>query len=219
MGGPGSGNWYRFGPKDLVEDCRSLDVNRLHREGLLRPGLYFSWAWKDGQGNVKASIGVRTLPGAVELAYTVTPRGGDPQDIRYRVPLAYTPCNYGGERPWFVCPGKGCGRRVAKLYLGGAYFLCRHCHDLAYESQREDRLSRLITKEQKIRLRLGGHPGLIYPFPKKPKGMHWKTYSRLREEALELSMASHVALAEKLKRWQASLDRLEERLETVRRGR
>ncbi|MBC7324960.1 MAG: hypothetical protein H5T99_06565, partial [Moorella sp. (in: Bacteria)] len=60
--------------------------------------------------------------GAVELAYTVTPGGGEPQDIRYRVPLAYTPCNYGGERPWFVCPGRGCGRRAAKLYLKGGIF-------------------------------------------------------------------------------------------------
>ncbi len=22
----------------------------------------------------------------------------------------------------------------------------------------------------------GGHAGLIYPFPEKPKGMHWRTY-------------------------------------------
>jgi hypothetical protein len=28
MGGIGSGNWYRRGKKDTVEDCRSLDVRR-----------------------------------------------------------------------------------------------------------------------------------------------------------------------------------------------
>ncbi len=213
MGGPGSGNWYRFNTKDLVEDCRSLDVNRLHREGLLRPGLYFSWAWKDGQGNVKASIGIRTLPGAVELAYTVTPRGGDPRDICYRVPLTYTTCNYGGGRPWFVCPGRGCGRRVAKLYLGGVYFLCRHCYDLAYESQREDRATRFLRKAQKIRRRLGGHPGLIHSFPEKPKGMHWKTYERLKVEAQEAEWMYWAALHQKIEQWRANLDRLEEKLE------
>jgi hypothetical protein len=35
MGGVGSGNWHRFGKKTTVEECRSLDVRRLHREGLL----------------------------------------------------------------------------------------------------------------------------------------------------------------------------------------
>ena len=35
MGGVGSGNWHRFGKKATVEECRSLDVRRLHREGLL----------------------------------------------------------------------------------------------------------------------------------------------------------------------------------------
>jgi len=219
MGGPGSGNWERFGTKPLVEDCYSVDVNRWRREGLLRPGLYFSWAWRDGRGDVRASIGVKTLPGAVELAYTVTPRGGEPEEIRYRVPLAWTPCNYGGERPWFVCPGRGCGRRAAKLYLKGRYFLCRRCHGLAYESQREDRLSRLISKAQKIRRRLGGPAGLVYPFPEKPKGMHWRTYSRLREKALEIELAVNAALAEKLDRWQANFRRAEKRLAALGRRR
>jgi len=42
--------------------------------------------------------------------------------------------------------GRGCGRRVGKLYLppGGRYFGCRQCHDLTYtscqESHRYDRL-------------------------------------------------------------------------------
>lgn len=217
MGGPGSGSWYRWSKKNTVEECRTLDINRWSREGLLRPGLYFSWAWKDDQGSVKASIEVRTLPGAVELAYTVTPRGGEPQEIRYQVPLTYTPCNYGGERPWFVCPGKGCGRRVGKLYLGGTYFLCRHCHDLAYESQREDRATRFLRKAQKIRRQLGGHPGLVYPFPEKPKGMHWKTYYRLKFEAEKAEWASWAALQERLERWQASLQRAEEKLKGLER--
>jgi hypothetical protein len=38
MGGVGSGNWHRFGKKTTVEECCSLDVRRLHREGLLELG-------------------------------------------------------------------------------------------------------------------------------------------------------------------------------------
>jgi hypothetical protein len=54
------------------------------------------------------------------------------------VPLSWTACNLGGQRPWFFCPGAGCGRRVVILYAPGCYFLCRPCYDLSYESQREN---------------------------------------------------------------------------------
>jgi hypothetical protein len=78
-----------------------------------------------------------------------------------------------------VCPGAGCGRRVAKLYGPGKYFLCRHCYDLRYESQREDKKTRALRKAQKIRTRLGGSANMLEPFPEKPKGMHLDTYIRL----------------------------------------
>jgi hypothetical protein len=41
----------------------------------------------------------------------------------------------------------------------------------------------MLTKTQAIRVKLGGEPGLIHDFPPKPKGMHWRTYYRLREKA------------------------------------
>ena len=31
--------------------------------------------------------------------------------------LVWTGCGSGGSRPWFVCPGNGCSRRAAILYL------------------------------------------------------------------------------------------------------
>jgi hypothetical protein len=68
---------------------------------------------------------------------------------------------------------------VAKLYGPGKYFLCRHCYDLRYESQREDKKTRALRKAQKIRTRLGGSANMLEPFPEKPKGMHLDTYIRL----------------------------------------
>ncbi len=198
MGGRGSGNWYRWSKKDLVEDCRSLDVNLWHRKGLLRPGQRFRWAWTR-DGKEVASMGVATLPDALELSYIIRPETDAAEKVRYIVPLTWTSCNYGGRRPWFVCPGKGCGRRVGKLYLGGKYFLCRHCYDLVYESQRRDRASRLMRKARKIRVRLGGRDGLIYPFPAKPKWMHWDTYNRLRWECHKAEHESLVAAVERFK--------------------
>ncbi len=185
MGGQGSGSWCRFDKKDAVEDCRSIDVRRWKREGYLDPGNRFLWAWYEDDESV-ASIGVRTLDNGLELSYTQGPEGSR-EDVRYTVPLTWTKCNFGGRRPWFVCPGvvNGhyyCGRRVARLYMGGRYFLCRHCYDLTYRSQQESHPSRALHKAQKIRMRLGGTANTSEPFPERPKGMHHSTYRRLRWE-------------------------------------
>ena len=37
-----------------------------------------------------------------------------------------------------------------------------------------------LEKAQKIRMRLGGSPNMLETFPEKPKGLHWRTYDRLR---------------------------------------
>ena len=57
--------------------------------------------------------------------YRIGP-GAEWEDVQEPISLEWTACNFGGERPWFVCPGAGCGRRVALLYGPGRYFLCRH---------------------------------------------------------------------------------------------
>lgn len=85
---------------------------------------------------------------------------------------------------------KDCHRRVAILYAGGI-FACRHCHNLAYESQREAPHSRALSRAQNIRVKLGGSGSMAEPFPPKPKGMRWKSYLRLlnrSEEADALSI-------------------------------
>jgi hypothetical protein len=98
------------------------------------------------------------------------------------VPLEWTPCNFGGERPWFICSGLRSGSRVAILYGPAKYFLCRHCYDLRYESQREDKKDRALRRAQKIRQRLGGGTNMTEPFPERPKGMHCGTYMSLLRE-------------------------------------
>lgn len=54
--------------------------------------------------------------------------------VDQEVPLCSTTPSCGGFRWWFLCPK--CRRRVSHLYRPpDAYcFLCRHCHDLSYES-------------------------------------------------------------------------------------
>jgi hypothetical protein len=104
-----------------------------------------------------------------------------------RVPIQRTKCHLGGERPWFNCTvstgGKLCGRRVAKLYRAGHLFACRHCLGLVYASQQEIPVKRAMRRAQKIKMRLGGSDDPLEPFPQKPRGMHRRTYRRLREQA------------------------------------
>jgi hypothetical protein len=193
MGGSGSGNWYRFDSKTLAEHCLSIDVRQLNRKGCLEPGQRYGWKWQNG-----ANITIETKPGGIELFYNISRNVQPREDVHIEVPLSWSSCNYGRERPWFICPGKGCGRRVAKLYLGSKYFLCRHCHDLVYSSQRQAKAFRLLDKAQKICRRLGANNCDDLHTTQKPKGMHWRTYEKLVDEAQEVELESLYAISQKL---------------------
>lgn len=159
---------------------RQLDVRRWQRDGLLAPGRSFGWYWSR-RGEITASIRVTTEPDRVVLDYRHRRAGMDWQDERYPVQLEWTPCHFGGKRAWFHCPALGCERRVAILY-GGAIFACRPCYRLAYPSQREADFDRLARKADRIRERLDWEPGIFNGSGWKPKGMHWRTFERLRAE-------------------------------------
>ena len=188
MGGSGSGRRPSLNTKDTVEECLGLSVSFLHRQGYLQSDNSWSVGWSRN-GKITDMINGRTESGRIVLEYYK-----EQEAIRQTVEIVYTPCNYGGERPWFICPGMVdgvvCDRRVGKLFCGEMFF-CRHCYDLAYRSQRETREDRLLIKAQRIRKRLGGSTDITHDFPEKPKGMHWKTYWQLFEqqnEALTESM-------------------------------
>jgi hypothetical protein len=209
VGGEGSGNWYRFDKKTTTGECHSVDVRYLHREGLLKLGRWFSLRWSRAgreTGSIRGAVIGSEKPERVILSYRHrSGLGGEWVDIQEPVRLTWTACNFGGERPWFICPGAGCGRRVAVLYGPGRYFLCRHCYDLVYDSQLENAMYRALHKAQSIRERLGGSANMTKPFPERPKGMHHETYWRLREEHDEAEMAQLVGMRE----W---LDRLEKKV-------
>jgi hypothetical protein len=165
---------YAGGGKNTVESCRSVDVLRWNKLGYLRSPRRFSWAWTR-DGKQVASINVETYRHSVTLKYRSRSHGQDWSDVEQRVAIEWTPCRFGGERPWFVCSaasnGVYCGRSVTKLYGVGRLFACRHCYRLAYASQQESSHQRGLGKSQKIRMRLGGSPNMLEAFPEKPKGI------------------------------------------------
>jgi len=209
LGGEGSGNWYRFDKKTTTDECPSVDVRYLYRKGLLKPGGRFSLRWSRAgreTGSIQGTVQGSGRPERVMLYYRHRSRTTDEwEGVHEPVSLEWTACNFGGERPWFVCPGAGCGRRVALLYGLGKYFLCRHCYDLVYESQRDNAMNRALHKAQSNREKLGGSANMMEPFPEKPKGLHWSTYERLWWEHHEVEMEQLAGMRE----W---LDKLEKKV-------
>jgi hypothetical protein len=196
------------------EGCRSLDVNRLHREGCLHPGWCGDWEWKQ-DGERMAWISMRAKEGRLVLSYNYRRQGDEWQSVEEPIPIVCAPCRFGGTRPYFRCPGVengiACGRRVAKLYGPGKYFLCRHCYRLAYASQSEGEGDRALRRANRIRMRLGGDPGMASPFPRRPKGMWRRTYARLQNEVIEAEMLADWAFAVRAERLLAQIDNRQRR--------
>jgi hypothetical protein len=170
-----------------AENCLRLDVRRWHRKGMLWAGSAGTWAWTNTEtGERRGSIGYRVESGAVRLDYST-----DNKPSGQTVELTYTRCNYGGARPWFVCPIRF--ERVAVLYLRAGRFACRHCQRLTYASQSGDSIDRTWRKQYKAEEKLGENW-------QRPKGMHRRTHERLmsviwdceqrRDEALSLHLAA-----------------------------
>src|SRR3954452_7352208 len=96
MGGFGSGR-RSGGGREVVESCRSLDVNRLHRAGCLRPGWSGSWLWtRDGEQ--VAWIGLRAEADLLRLLYRVRVAGGDWQEVDETVGVKRQYCGQLGKR-------------------------------------------------------------------------------------------------------------------------
>ncbi len=208
MGGFGSGR-YRWSSRDTVEDWRyrSFGIKDWVDRGLVRPGNAFRQIWLDEDGQPAASIDVRIAtvnPVNGHLAFLLPDRGPVPdrlqavlkyragrvgeelRDIEEAVWLDTKPCGFKGRRLQFICPG--CGRRVAELYPDGVHFRCRKCCGLGYRSQRKGREARGLEKAVRIKRQLGGSGDYADPVPERPKGMHQRTYERLRNEGEEAQL-------------------------------
>jgi len=147
-----------------VEGCRKLDVRKLARQG-----------WLDGQERL--SLGdVYLLQARGDMVQVTRPASGGLRE--QTLPIVRTRCSFGGSRPWFLCPSRGCQRRAAILYNAGGRFACRRCHGLVYRTQHEHTDGRLLIKAERLWRRVGCDFG---DEPQKPKGMYWRTFNRLVE--------------------------------------
>lgn len=86
------------------------------------------------------------------------------------IAIERTACNYGGSRPWFLCPG--CGGRRAVLYDSGHGYECRRCTRLVHTSVTEDKFHRLRRKRGKLLERLR-------EYDVRPKWKRWATFDQI----------------------------------------
>lgn len=178
MGGAGSGNRWRVARRDTCEASLRIDIRYMRAKGLLKAGHRGTLSWSRG-GEQTGWIEYRYHGATLELDYKARPAGGEWVKINEHIWLQRAGQPFGGERLYMCCPG--CQRRCLVLY-GGIYFRCRKCQNLGYATQREDTLGRLCARSSRIRNKLGDTGSFDDLFPTKPKGMHWKTYDRLKAE-------------------------------------
>lgn len=168
--------------KNHTEGSRRIDVRWIQRQGWLEPGHSGSLSW-NRRGEPAGSVSYIVQQEDVHFKYQIQSNDGTWIPYNYYVPLTYTDCHYGGQRAWFVCPH--CQKRVAILYLV-TQIACRTCHNLNYSSQQVTKgVWQNRDRMNKIREKLGWKLFTHLSVCTKPKGMHWKTFNRLRIEHLK----------------------------------
>jgi hypothetical protein len=132
-----------------------------------RHGGWIRWARR---GQEVGSIGYELhrdemgAPVAVTMSYTITPRGGEPKDYRYRVDIVSRVTAADIRQRFSRCPlarsATPRDRLVRTIYLppGGVYFGCRHCYGLVYakcqeHDKRFDYLAALMRGDLQAALR------------------------------------------------------------------
>lgn len=172
MGGLGSGRVSSHS-REKVEHTRFIRTEWVkEQKPTLETGMATKVNWTQG-GKPYGEAGISLFGNQLHVVYRQRTIGeGEWRDVHEVIDLAYTAPNFGGKRLWFHCPH--CGRRVGVLYCC-EIVACRQCLHLSYRTEGEDTIDRLRSKAEKLKKRLGGNPY------QRPKRMHQKTFSRLRD--------------------------------------
>ena len=178
----------RPGYRARLENGLKLDLNRLSRQGFIRPGIAtrpvgITWTsdyWGEiATGTITADMSGENGPhGWFRIQI-----GG----LDQRIHLLARPRHFGGRQWFFICPYLN--RRCMVLWMppGARDFGCRQRwgRSVAYNSQFLDRDNLAHRGQARIKLRLcevGGFDPDQWSFPPKPKWMRWSTYKRAEEQ-------------------------------------
>jgi hypothetical protein len=174
MGGRGSGRRSSYSGKAETSDSMPLDIRKITRKGLLVPGNGFSWQWLVNDRQV-AGISIRvdlTKHGAV-LPHEEHRRSGRATGADANLTLPPGRAAPLVHLPTVQQAGGGALRAGPVLCLPPVWWA-----GLRHAERRRWRPG--IHQADKLRKRLGWEAGILNGDGGKPKGMHWKTYQRLK---------------------------------------
>jgi hypothetical protein len=185
MGGIGSGRGSRCSNILCTEEVKRVDIRHMKNNKMLSTGRKGTLSWT-ANGSPSGSVAFVVREDRLELNYRYRVYGDDWESAHQDVYFDFTPCHYGDQRKWFLCPR--CNARVAVLYGAGTYFYCRHCYQLPYSSQNLGELNRMIEQKHKLGKRIFEHYENGVGWGKK-KGMHATTFNRLHAKYLAYEQA------------------------------
>jgi len=121
-----------------VEHYLVLDIRKLQRYGLLKPGTEGSVLLRSADGRQVATASFLIAPSKLRVQLA-----GVRRSVPTEICIERSACPFGGTRPWFRC--RRCNSRRATLYGldEDNSFSCRRCMGLVYRSQDETKLQRL----------------------------------------------------------------------------
>lgn len=153
-----------------LDDLLQIRVSDLIKAGGLTPRQTYDLKWANG-----SEAGVSTGEDVLRMSYSF--KGEDRLSL---IVLSYSACNYGGQRPWLVCPMPRCAERAGVLFIYYGNVMCRKCTGLYYASQCATANWRMTERMWKLRVKHGIKRGDLRPpstIPK-PKGKHYRTHKR-----------------------------------------
>ena len=169
MGSICSGRHFRE-RQHTTNDVLSIDIRDLNHLPLT-PDL-----WTRGpQPTIGKPIYLKATDG--ELLFGK--KNGNSLRVIGNATITWSPRNFGGAQPYFLCPEHDCGRRAAILYISNDQIACRTCSNLSYESQHENKYIRLLNRARKLRDKIGAPQQSLSTLPQRPKGMHETTYDQI----------------------------------------
>ena len=168
-----------------LEQGLKLDINRLIRQGAMRPGVRsgsFRISWTDSYTGEVVAAGIITanMEGLYQGWFRIQLGSLDQW-----IDLIPQPRHFGGRQWYFECPMTR--RRCSVLWRppGAKRFCSRQAwtRQAAYASQFLDADNRAHRGKAKIKARLiGDCDPDEWDLPPKPKWMRWSTYNRLVEK-------------------------------------
>ena len=174
----------RYRQRVCLEAGQKLDLNRLMRQGCVKPGVYttFQSMWTNsytGEETASANM-IAYMLHEHEARLRIQTRGTE-QTI-FLVPK---PRRFGGHQWYFICPVMNRCASVLWRPPGATRFCCRQAwgRRVAYASQFLDPDNRAHRGKAIIKANLiSDLDPDEWELPPKPKWMRWRTYNRLEEK-------------------------------------